>query len=657
MVRRFCTTCCARAALLSVGSAAGSIRMRALCLYRLIRPTGWCVAQALQPLAQAGETLGMSHFLSALDGRRRISQNEHSFLEQMQMQKGSTGEWVSLFMLATNMSRQSVPADSVAQILTKTGADVNRQQDEDQGDGMPTVFIEACYLNRLHLAELMLQHGADANARTPKGNWVATIPFKHHNTITTQFAKDLLLRIAASERGDVPDPNEWMRNLKTLPRVSEWAEQSPTFTALVAAAGEGRGRVGSQQIGRAVEELYKPFVQALLRRCNELSISDVDAGCNLNDRVDSGSGWFQMNFVKGTLMHAFAASGHRDLAELWVQAGGSSAVTDLVGATPATIAARNGYFNFPGAVEAAKAEGLTTEPYGFVQRRELRVPSHITTVPMGNGGWSNVEADLTHIAVEMLIDLERCDIDEVSTSILPEEFLQKYALASRPLAIRGGCSDWQWSKHWKKESFLDRHGDEVFEVSDVPYKDNFYGKLHGRGQNLTLAEFYTEHLGGNDTSPPAQPPQYVFSSNPGNREAVGRAFLKDIPATPPFLDLQPTTTPAQGERGRYSALHIQFFLGPTWSGAPPHYHSHAWNGLAYGRKLWLLWPPSLSFYSKRPILDFLRHDLPQLEPSERPLTVVQEAGDVVFVPSGWAHGILNLKEGLGLAEEFDLVRW
>lgn len=31
--------------------------------------------------------------------------------------------------------------------------------------------------------------------------------------------------------------------------------------------------------------------------------------------------------------------------------------------------------------------------------------------------------------------------------------------------------------------------------------------------------------------------------------------------------------------------------------------------------------------------------------------------DVLFVPAGWAHGILNLREGLGLAEEFDLVQW
>ena len=88
----------------------------------------------------------------------------------------------------------------------------------------------------------------------------------------------------------------------------------------------------------------------------------------------------------------------------------------------------------------------------------------------------------------------------------------------------------------------------------------------------------------------------------------------------------------------------------------PSKHVRTWCFCA-GRKLWLLWPPAQAFYSKRPILDYLRHEFPHLEPRERPLTVVQEAGDVVFVPSGWAHGILNLKEGLGLAEEFDLVRW
>eukprot|EP01043_Picozoa_sp_COSAG02_P065725 COSAG02_NODE_10004_length_2053_cov_1.771238_1_plen_104_part_10 len=104
-----------------------------------------------------------------------------------------------------------------------------------------------------------------------------------------------------------------------------------------------------------------------------------------------------MNFVKGTLLHVFAASGHRDLAEMWIQAGGSSTVTDLVGATPATVAARNAHFNFPGARAAAAAEGLITEPFGFARRRKLSAPSDVAAAalrPMGNGGWSDLEADL-----------------------------------------------------------------------------------------------------------------------------------------------------------------------------------------------------------------------------------------------------------------------
>jgi hypothetical protein len=34
------------------------------------------------------------------------------------------------------------------------------------------------------------------------------------------------------------------------------------------------------------------------------------------------------------------------------------------------------------------------------------------------------------------------------------------------------------------------------------------------------------------------------------------------------------------------------------------------------------------------------------------LRCIQHAGDVIFVPSGWAHGVLNLKESVGIAVEF-----
>ena len=35
-----------------------------------------------------------------------------------------------------------------------------------------------------------------------------------------------------------------------------------------------------------------------------------------------------------------------------------------------------------------------------------------------------------------------------------------------------------------------------------------------------------------------------------------------------------------------------------------------------------------------------------------PRLAVQRAGEVVHVPQGWAHAVLNLKESIGVAEEY-----
>jgi len=54
-------------------------------------------------------------------------------------------------------------------------------------------------------------------------------------------------------------------------------------------------------------------------------------------------------------------------------------------------------------------------------------------------------------------------------------------------------------------------------------------------------------------------------------------------------------TPPQFEG--YNTILQQFMLGPRGSGAPPHFHNSAWNGLVYGRKRWYLFPPSEAFFS------------------------------------------------------------
>ena len=92
----------------------------------------------------------------------------------------------------------------------------------------------------------------------------------------------------------------------------------------------------------------------------------------------------------------------------------------------------------------------------------------------------------------------------------------------------------------------------------------------------------------------------------------------------------------------------QFFLGPPGSGAPMHMHKDAINILAHGEKRWLLLPPKDALYSSEPVSEWLAAGR---APSNATVCT-QRAGDVLFVPRGWAHAVLNTKTSVGFAIEF-----
>lgn len=96
----------------------------------------------------------------------------------------------------------------------------------------------------------------------------------------------------------------------------------------------------------------------------------------------------------------------------------------------------------------------------------------------------------------------------------------------------------------------------------------------------------------------------------------------------------------------------QFYLGGPGSGAPMHYHEDATNLLIYGKKQWYLHPPALAEYSTISIADYVRYILPGLKGAARPLQCTQQAGDLMFVPHGWGHAILNVETSVGYALEF-----
>ncbi|PNJ39294.1 JMJD4 isoform 6 [Pongo abelii] len=106
------------------------------------------------------------------------------------------------------------------------------------------------------------------------------------------------------------------------------------------------------------------------------------------------------------------------------------------------------------------------------------------------------------------------------------------------------------------------------------------------------------------------------------------------------------------------------YAGPAGSWSPFHadiFRSFSWSVNVCGRKKWLLFPPgqeealrdrhgNLPYDVTSPALcDTHLH--PQSQLAGPPLEITQEAGEMVFVPSGWHHQVHNLQELCAVQEE------
>lgn len=84
------------------------------------------------------------------------------------------------------------------------------------------------------------------------------------------------------------------------------------------------------------------------------------------------------------------------------------------------------------------------------------------------------------------------------------------------------------------------------------------------------------------------------------------------------------------------------------TGSAEHYHRNAINALVHGSKQWWLVPRHAAGFS-------VRHPLripPRAHESEGALRCVQHAGEIMYVPRGWGHAVVNHADTVGLAFEF-----
>lgn len=108
---------------------------------------------------------------------------------------------------------------------------------------------------------------------------------------------------------------------------------------------------------------------------------------------------------------------------------------------------------------------------------------------------------------------------------------------------------------------------------------------------------------------------------------------------------------------------IEMTIGALGSGVVPHAHGNAWELLLTGRRKWILIPPGAlgprdkvwKFQSTH-VLEHWK-TVSDFRKKGQGITVIQLPGEILFIPSGWAHAAINMAETVTVSQEFCSVTY
>eukprot|EP00030_Apusomonadida_sp_AF-17_P008040 a845885_49.p1 GENE.a845885_49~~a845885_49.p1 ORF type:complete len:413 (+),score=118.15 a845885_49:106-1239(+) len=246
----------------------------------------------------------------------------------------------------------------------------------------------------------------------------------------------------------------------------------------------------------------------------------------------------------------------------------------------------------------------------------------------------------------------RCDIPRVEAPNA-ETFARDFGRPNLPVIITGVASSWPALERWTWAALRRRFGRERV----------LLGKASSGSAPTTIDEFAAYAASNNEMNP-----RYVFDAE---FEAAHPEMASEY-MLPPYLsqNMFDRVPP------RYRPPLEWLLLGPKRSGTFWHtdpYNTSAWNALLEGRKLWALFPrtvyaPPGVYASELPqhtvkycsrdecrlqsAMEWIRKTLPYLAEHARPQLCVQQPGEIIFVPHGWWHMVLNLDDTVALTKNF-----
>ncbi|KAK4145490.1 uncharacterized protein C8A04DRAFT_35759 [Dichotomopilus funicola] len=223
-----------------------------------------------------------------------------------------------------------------------------------------------------------------------------------------------------------------------------------------------------------------------------------------------------------------------------------------------------------------------------------------------------------------------------------DEFAEKWS--KKPFVLTKCIQPWPVTGSWTLGSLLSDYGDVVFRAEAVDW---------------SFATYHQYMRDNQDESP-----LYLFDrrfaekmSLKVGKEEPGAAYWKPECFGPDLFELLGAERPA----------HRWLIVGPARSGSTFHKDPNAtsaWNAVIEGAKYWIMFPPSAAVPGVYVSKDSSEVTSPlsiaewllEFHAEARGLPECREgickAGEILHVPSGWWHLVVNLEDGIALTQNF-----
>ncbi|XP_050077884.1 2-oxoglutarate and iron-dependent oxygenase JMJD4 homolog [Anopheles maculipalpis] len=243
-------------------------------------------------------------------------------------------------------------------------------------------------------------------------------------------------------------------------------------------------------------------------------------------------------------------------------------------------------------------------------------------------------------------NIERVALENISYELFFRDFMQP----NRAVVVEGIATDWECFRRWIDRSVVPPKLDVAYLkgiLPNVPVPVADCGKQHYNSHEkieLTLHDFLE-----------------LWESNDQPDSVRNRYYLKDWHLRSELPEFSFYRTPALFTSDWLNEYLVEngsddyrfVYIGPkdTWTAFHADvFGSYSWSVNIFGRKLWYMLPPG----EERKLFNNLRN-LP-FSVTEQTLqdagvkffSIVQEAGEAIFVPSGWYHQVQNVEDAFSV---------